>query len=123
MTKLPRLVMIEWLDARLVRPQWTLLEDVPAPKPMKAKSVGWLVRDGDVKVIVQTVGDVDDHPQGTGMVHIPACMVTAVHELGLSLIGAGKAMQAGAGVSYQSAAARARSYVDNPGTKMEMTDD
>ena len=99
MTDLPRLVMIEWLDARLPSPEWTLLEDVLDPKPLKAKSVGWLVRDGDVKVLVQTVGDVDDHPQGTGMVHIPACMVTAVHEVDI------------------------RSYAEDRGTKMEMTDD
>jgi hypothetical protein len=99
MTDLPRLVIIEWLDARLPSPKWTLLEDVLDPKPLKAKSVGWLVRDGDVKVLVQTVGDVDDHPQGTGMVHIPACMVTAVHDLGI------------------------RFYFEDRGTKMEMTDD
>lgn len=73
------LVLMEWLDSRQPETGWRYLRDAPDQPPVRCASVGWLLRDGDVKVLCQTIGDAsDDHPQGMGMVQIPACAVISV---------------------------------------------
>lgn len=73
------LVMVEWLDSRQAVTGWRYLRDAPDTPPLRCTSVGWLLRDGAVKVLCQTIGDAsDDDPQGMGMVQIPACAVVSV---------------------------------------------
>ena len=75
------LVLMEWLDSRQPVAGWRRLSDAPDGPPLRCASVGWLLRDGDVKVLCQTIGDADDDPQGLGMIQIPACAVISVSVL------------------------------------------
>ncbi len=77
-----RLVLIEWLDSRRPLSDWMYLKDTPDPEPLRCASVGWLLRDGAVKILCQTIGDAsDDSPSGMGMLQIPACSVVSVSVL------------------------------------------
>lgn len=76
------LVLIEWLDSRRPISEWRFLGDAPDQGPVRCASVGWLLRDGEMKVLCQTIGDADeDDPQGMGMIQIPACAVVSVSYL------------------------------------------
>lgn len=73
------LVLMEWLDSRRPVTEWRYLRDAPDESPLRCATVGWLLRDGDVKVLCQTIRDADDgDPQGIGMIQIPACAVVSV---------------------------------------------
>lgn len=75
----PKLVLIKWVDSRQPVSSWCYLADFPEASATMCQSVGWLVRDGDVKVLCQTVGDLgDDTEQGIGFMQIPACSVLSV---------------------------------------------
>ena len=79
-----RLVLIEWLDSFGCSSDWQSLENC-SPKPMRCRSVGWLVHDGeDCKVIVPHLSE-DDHPnaprQGCGDMTIPSRSVINIASL------------------------------------------
>ena len=77
-----RLVLIEWLDSRRPLSDWIYLKDAPDPEPIKCVSVGWLLRDGEVKILCQTIGDAShENPSGMGMLQIPTCSVVSVSVL------------------------------------------
>ncbi len=68
-----KLVLIEWVDSFGCSPSWTELSEVK-PKPMRCRSVGWLIYDGDdCKVIVPHVSEDHDRAerQGCGDMTIP----------------------------------------------------
>jgi hypothetical protein len=77
------LVLVEWLDSRQPTTGWAYLRDAPNDPAVRCATVGWLLRDGEVKLVCQTVGDFGDNgdPQGMGMVQIPACAVVKVSVL------------------------------------------
>ena len=79
-----RLVIIDWMDSFGCSPNWQPLE-VSAPKPMRVRSVGWLLYDGkDCKVIVPHVSDDRDSaatPQGCGDMTIPSRSITKIRTL------------------------------------------
>jgi hypothetical protein len=59
------------------------LHDIPAPKPVKCTTVGWLLTDGDnAKVICQSMADIDSADmQAGGVMVIPACCVVSIERL------------------------------------------
>lgn len=76
------LVLMEWLDSRRPVTAWAYLRDAPDEGAVRCASVGWLLSDGDVKVLCQTVGDMDaPDPQGIGFLQVPACAVISVSPL------------------------------------------
>lgn len=77
--EIPRLVLLEWLDSRQPVSLWCRLDDFPEASATRCQSVGWLIRDDDMKVLCQTVGDIDDETaQGMGFLQIPACAVVKI---------------------------------------------
>lgn len=78
-----RLVLIDWLDSYGCSSQWQPLDDCHA-KPLRCRSVGWLLYDGDdCKVIVPHLVKDHDHvpPQGCGDMTIPATAILHIAEL------------------------------------------
>lgn len=74
--------MVEWLDSRRPISEWRFLSDAPDEPAVRCVTVGWLLRDGDMKAICQTIGDLDEEePQGMGIVQIPTCSVVKVTPL------------------------------------------
>jgi hypothetical protein len=74
----PKLVMIEWLDSQQSM-GWT--RDEPAAKPMKCRSVGWLVYDGkDMKTLASNITE-EENPQRTLEMTIPVCSITKIKSL------------------------------------------
>jgi hypothetical protein len=68
-----RLVFVEWVDSFGCGSGWSFF-DGPAPSPVVARSVGWLLHDGkDAKVIVPHVSVPKEgvKPQGCGDMTIP----------------------------------------------------
>jgi hypothetical protein len=74
----PKLVLIEWVDSQQ-SVGWT--RDEPAPKPMKCRSVGWLVYDGkEMKTVAATMSE-EESPQRTLEMTIPTCSITKIKPL------------------------------------------
>jgi hypothetical protein len=59
------------------------LHDIPAPKPVKCATVGWLLTDGeDAKVVCQSMADIEaSEMQAGGVMVIPACCVVSIEKL------------------------------------------
>jgi hypothetical protein len=82
--KLPKLVMIEWLDSAQPAPGWKFLEDAPALEVIQCVSVGWLVGESKtVKMLAPNIGNVQSggSAQGSGFIRIPTAAVTRQVEL------------------------------------------
>lgn len=75
-----RLVLVEWLDSRQPVPAWRYIGDVPEPEPVKAATVGWLLRDGDTLQVAQSIA-ADAQPQCSGVMEIPRACVLQVSSL------------------------------------------
>lgn len=72
------LVMIEWEDSAQPIPNWTYLASFEAPGTIRCASVGWLIRDDEIKALAPNMGAVDDENsvQVSGVIQIPArCVV------------------------------------------------
>ena len=80
------LVLVEWVDSSLPASGWRFLEDDQSEaKPIKCRSVGWLLKDApDFKVIAPHVGYGDNHEpyQGSGDIAIPCRCILRLIELG-----------------------------------------
>ena len=77
--RLPKLVLIEWLDSAQPLPAWRYLDDLPPLEVVRCCSVGWLVAEGKgVKVLAPNIGNVETggSPQGSGFIRIPTASVT-----------------------------------------------
>jgi hypothetical protein len=79
-----KLVLVEWVDSYGCSPKWQPLE-AAVRKPMRCKSVGWLLHDGpDCKVIVPHISDekTDEIPaQGCGDMTIPNSAILKITSL------------------------------------------
>lgn len=79
-----RLVQIKWVDSNHTNGAWKWLSQFEKRNPILCVSVGWLIQDDDdVKVIVQTFGDVDeaDDMQYAGDKIIPTSAVRSIETL------------------------------------------
>ena len=71
------LVLVEWLDSVRPIPEWRYLQDFGPYSAIKCTSVGWLLQDGDVKVLAPNMGHTEDEEnvQACGVIQIPTCSV------------------------------------------------
>ena len=73
-----KLVLIEWVDSHHTS-RWTT--DDPTTEPVKCRSVGWLIHDGEAaKTLTPHMTD-EDPPQRSGDMTIPICAVTKIEVL------------------------------------------
>ena len=64
-----KLILIKWVDSVQPVPGWHFLDDAPENEITECQSVGWLVAENDVSVMIaQSVGDVgdDSRPRAAG---------------------------------------------------------
>lgn len=82
MNKCP-LVLIEWTDSTQPASKWVHLSDFEKRPAIQCVSVGWLLDDGETKVLAPNMGDMDneDNIQVSGVIHIPSCAVTKIEPL------------------------------------------
>ena len=81
-----KVVIIEWLDSCGAGSRWQFLEDYEDPKPLKCRSIGWLVQDReDCKVIVPhlSMDAKDSQRQGCGEMTIPTRSIILITEITL----------------------------------------
>lgn len=78
-----RLVLIEWLDSFGCSSDWQPLEGCQA-KPLRCRSVGWLLHDGDdCKIVVPHLSETHENvpSQGCGDMTIPASAILRIADL------------------------------------------
>ena len=78
------LVIIRWQDSAQPLPSWQYLAALPKTRAIECATVGWLLKDDDdVKVICQSVGDLDNpkNAQASGIMTIPARCVLSIEKL------------------------------------------
>jgi len=77
------LVMIEWEDSAQPIARWQFLSDLELPGVVRCVSVGWLVRDDQVKALAPNMGAIDDEAamQASGIIQIPESCVIKVTKL------------------------------------------
>jgi hypothetical protein len=78
------LVIIRWEDSAQPIPAWKHLSQLPSTRAIECATVGWLLKDGDdVKVLCQSVGDLDNphNAQASGIMTIPARCVISIERL------------------------------------------
>ena len=78
------LVIIRWLDSAQPLPSWQYLSALPLTRPIECATVGWLLKDDDdIKVICQSVGDLENpkNAQASGIMTIPARCVLSIEKL------------------------------------------
>jgi hypothetical protein len=51
------LVLIKWEDSAQPIPGWNFLSDLPQAAAVRCVSVGWLVHDGDVRILAPNLGE------------------------------------------------------------------
>jgi hypothetical protein len=78
------LVIIRWQDSAQPIAAWRHLSHLPRTRAIECATVGWLLKDNDdVKVLCQSVGDLDDphNAQASGIMTIPARCVISIERL------------------------------------------
>ena len=78
------LVIIRWQDSAQPLPSWQYLSALPRTRPIECATVGWLLQDDDdIKVICQSVGDLENpkNAQASGIMTIPARCVLSIEKL------------------------------------------
>jgi hypothetical protein len=78
------LVIIRWQDSAQPIPAWKHLSQLPATRAIECATVGWLLKDdADVKVLCQSVGDLDSpqNAQASGIMTIPTRCVISIERL------------------------------------------
>ena len=78
------LVIIRWQDSAQPLSSWQYLSALPRTRPIECATVGWLLKDDDdIKVICQSVGDLDNpkNAQASGIMTIPARCVISIEIL------------------------------------------
>src|SRR6185312_17402997 len=92
------LVIIRWQDSAQPIPAWRHLSQLPATRAIECATVGWLLKDDhDVKVLCQSVGDLDSpqNAQASGIMTIPTRCVISIERLTedgpISSVGSGAA--------------------------------
>lgn len=94
------LVMIEWEDSVQPTSAWKHLAGYEPGPVMRITSVGWLIHDGETKVLAPNLGGLEDadNAQFSGAIQIPTRCVIAVRKLkepGLSAASYAKSRAAG----------------------------
>lgn len=80
MADMPPLMLIEWEDSAQPVPGWAFTDDIGPGSAVRCASVGWLLHDGDVKVLMPNIGGLEDDGdlQASGTIRIPAsCIIKA----------------------------------------------
>jgi hypothetical protein len=76
-----KLELVSWVDSRQSEGSWRFIEDVPEPCVVVCQTVGWVVRESDVAIMIaQSIGDCDsdsDEYQCAGIKQIPNCCITS----------------------------------------------
>lgn len=69
--------MVEWWDSFGCSSSWEEIDDIPKPKPMLCRSVGWIVRESKSSVvIVPHIAEIPHRSnQGCGDMLIPKCAI------------------------------------------------
>ena len=78
------LVIIRWQDSAQPMASWQYLSALPPTRPIECATVGWLLKDDDdIKVICQSVGDLENpkNAQASGIMTIPARCVLSIEKL------------------------------------------
>jgi hypothetical protein len=78
------LVIIRWQDSAQPLPSWQYLSALPTTRAVECATVGWLLKDDDdVKVICQSIGNLDNpnNAQASGIMTIPARCVISIEKL------------------------------------------
>ena len=78
------LVIIRWQDSAQPLPSWQYLSALPGTRPVECATVGWLLKDDDdIKVICQSVGDLENpkNAQASGIMTIPARCILSIEKL------------------------------------------
>ena len=78
------LVIIRWQDSAQPIPAWKHLSQLPATRAIECATVGWLLKDdNDIKVLCQSVGDLDSpqNAQASGIMTIPTRCVISIERL------------------------------------------
>ena len=72
-----KLVLVEWVDSFHLEAGWHWLEDLPERRLGHCHSVGWVIREDDEQIsLSETISDVGDSHQVSGIVTIPVCAIT-----------------------------------------------
>ena len=74
------LVMVEWEDSARPLPEWQHLGDLQINGPVQCASVGWLLEDGEKKVLAPNMGNIEDEHsiQACGVIQIPSRAVIRI---------------------------------------------
>ena len=78
------LVIIRWQDSAQPQPSWQYLSALAPTRPIECATVGWLLKDDDdIKVICQSVGDLENpkNAQASGIMTIPARCILSIEKL------------------------------------------
>ena len=78
------LVLIRWQDSTQPLSSWQFLSALPRTRPLECATVGWLLKDDEeVKVICQSVGDIENpkNAQASGIMTIPTRCVLSMEKL------------------------------------------
>jgi hypothetical protein len=78
------LVIIRWQDSAQPLPSWQYISALPQTRAIECATVGWLLKDDeDIKVICQSVGDLENpkNAQASGIMTIPARCVLSIERL------------------------------------------
>ena len=78
------LVIIRWQDSAQPISAWRHLSQLPVTRAIECATVGWLLKDDDdVKVVCQSIGDLDSpqNAQASGIMTIPARCVISIERL------------------------------------------
>lgn len=75
--------MIEWEDSAQPIPTWSYLASFEPSGTIRCASVGWLIRDDDIKALAPNMGAIDDENsvQISGVIQIPARCVIKITKL------------------------------------------
>ena len=78
------LVIIRWQDSAQPLSSWQYSSALPQTRAIECATVGWLLKDDDdVKVICQSIGDLESpkNAQASGIMTIPARCVLSIEKL------------------------------------------
>lgn len=78
-----KLELVSWIDSRQSEGSWRYIEDVPTPSVVKCRTVGYIVNETPVAIMIaQSLGDHDsDNPQCAGIKQIPKCSIIGRYAL------------------------------------------
>ena len=73
-SRIPALVLVEWVDSARPEPAWRHLDDAPSLEVICCQSVGWLIDESaEVMMLAPNLGDIksEQNMQASGFMRIP----------------------------------------------------